>query len=64
MNYETHDLNFIKNDHVNFINDCQDAKERFDIFFPQTSSTWGYSKYNIFNFTAYFYTTYLFNAYL
>tara|TARA_B100000963_G_scaffold14583_1_gene11219 strand:- start:138 stop:686 length:549 start_codon:yes stop_codon:yes gene_type:complete len=52
MNYETHDLNFIKNDHVNFINDCQDAKERFDIFFPQTSSTWGYSKYNIFNLTS------------
>ena len=39
MQYETHDLNFIKHDHVNFINDCQDAKERFDIFFPQTSTS-------------------------
>ena len=61
MDYEIHELNFIKDDYINFVNDCFNAKKRFDIFFPETSSTWGYSKYNIFSLTSgseRFYTLY------
>ena len=52
MDYEIHELNFIKDDYINFVTDCFNAKKRFDIFFPETSSTWGYSKYNIFSLTS------------
>ena len=61
MDYEIHELNFIKDDYINFVIDCFNAKKRFDIYFPETSSTWGYSKYNIFSLTSgseRFYTLY------
>ena len=48
MNYELHELNFIKDDYDNFITDCFDAKKRFDAIFPEQSSTWTFGKYNIF----------------
>ena len=52
MDYKIYELNFIKDDYINFVTDCFNAKKRFDIFFPETSSTWGYSKYNIFSLTS------------
>ena len=51
MNYELHELNFIKDDYDNFITDCFDAKKRFDAIFPEQSSTWTFGKYNIFSLT-------------
>ena len=52
MDYEIHQLNFIKDDYINFVIDCFNAKKRFDIYFPETSSTWGYGNYNIFSLTS------------
>ena len=52
MDYEIHELNFIKDDYINFVIDCFNAKKRFDIYFPETSSTWGYGNYNIFSLTS------------
>ena len=51
MDYELHELNFIKDDYDNFITDCFDAKKRFDSIFPEQSSTWTFGRYNIFNLT-------------
>ena len=52
MDYEIHELNFVKDDYINFVIDCFNAKKRFDIYFPETSSTWGYGNYNIFSLTS------------
>ena len=51
-NYQIHKLEYIRDDFVGFLNDCEDAKERFSNLFPETSSTWGYKAYNIFSLTS------------
>jgi len=51
MDYKICELNFIKDDYDNFMTDCFNAKKKFDTIFPETSSTWKYSQYNIFSLT-------------
>ena len=50
--YEIHNLKYIQDEFIGFMNDCEDAKERFDGFFPETSTTFGYQAYNIFSLTS------------
>lgn len=50
--FEIHELKYMQDDFVGFVNDCEDAKKRFDSLFPKTSTTWGYRSYNIFNLTS------------
>lgn len=52
MKYGLKDLKFIQDDFVGFLNDCEDAKARFDMMFPEASSTWTYDRYNIFSLTS------------
>ena len=55
--YEIHNLKYIQDEFIGFMNDCEDAKERFDGFFPETSTTFGYQAYNIFSLTCLLYTS-------
>jgi len=50
--FEIHELKYMQDDFVGFVNDCEDAKKRFDSLFPKTSTTWGYQSYNIFTLTS------------
>jgi len=52
MSYQIHNLKYIQDDFFGFVTDCENAKERFDGFFPDTSTTWGYQAYNIFSLTS------------
>lgn len=52
MNYELHHVNLISENHKEFVLDCYKAKDRFNLFYPEQSSTWTYSSYNVFSLTS------------
>ena len=52
MNYELHHVNLISDNHKDFVEECYRAKDRFDIFYPNKSSTWTYDSYNVFSLTS------------
>lgn len=51
-NYQIHNLKYIQDEFIGFMNDCENAKERFDGWFPNESTTWSYDIYNIFSLTS------------
>jgi len=52
MDYELHHVNLISENHKEFVLDCYRAKDRFNLFYPEHSSTWTYDSYNVFSLTS------------
>jgi hypothetical protein len=51
-NYKLHQSKLITNNSELFYKECLDSIKRHKILFPHQSSTWSYTKYNIFALTA------------
>ena len=52
MDYELHHVNLISDNYKEFVLDCYTARNRFNVFFPDQSTTWTYDSYNVFTLTS------------
>ena len=52
LDYEIHHLNLISDNHKDLLMECIKGKDRFDIFYPNQSTTWTYDSYNVFSLTS------------
>jgi hypothetical protein len=51
-NYKLHEIKYIEENKEQFVRECYDAIKRFNVMFPNSSSTWAYRSYNTFSLTA------------